>query len=112
VRLDVIQAHPLGGRNPPDRRDLIEDEILRFTRRDPQFPATEPGQIRKAGMRSDRHAFRLGEPDCAAKHGRIAGMEPGCDARRRHPVQKIAVGARGVRAERFADVGIQIDPRH
>jgi hypothetical protein len=53
VRLDVIHAQPLSGSHTPHRGDLIEDEVLSLSRRDPHFASAEPGEIRKAWMRAD-----------------------------------------------------------
>ena len=100
----------LGGGNAGDGRDLIEDEVLRLPRRNVQLAAAEAGEIGKTRVGADRDPVRGGEPDGRAQHRRVATVEPGGDVCRRDRGHEPGVVTDRVRAEGFADVGVEIDP--
>ena len=110
MRLDVPDRRALGGGDAGDGRDLIEDEVFRFPRRNVQLAAAEAGEIGKTRMCADRDTVRDGEPDGRAQHRGVATVEPGGDVCRRDRGHEPGVVTDRVRAEGFADVGVEIDP--
>jgi hypothetical protein len=81
VRLHVLQALAFCRGHTRNRRDLIQDEILSFARRDMQVAASEADEIREPRMRADGDAVLFGQADRVAQHRGIAAMEAGGDVR-------------------------------
>ncbi len=109
VRLYVLKAHAFAPRHSGNGRNLVEDQVFGFARREAHLAPPETGQILKARVRPDGDAVRVREADRLPEDARIAGVEPRGDARRGHRREQSLIVADSVGAEGFADVGVQID---
>ena len=109
VRLDVLEPHAFAGGDGRERADLVEHHVLDFFGGHGHVAAPEPCEIRQAGMGAHRNAGITGQPHGCAHDARIAGVIPARDIRRGDGLHQLGVAAKRPAAERFAEIGIEVD---
>ena len=109
MRFHVLEVQAFRRSHTGDRRDLIENEIFRFARRDLHRAASEADEVRDTRVRADRDAALPGQTNRLAQHARIAGVKTCRDVRRGDRLHQPGIVADGVGAERLAHVGVEVD---
>jgi hypothetical protein len=109
VRLYVLKAHAVAPRHSGNGRNLVEDQVFGFARREAHLAPPETGQVLEARVRPDADAVRVREADRLPEDTRIACVEPRGDARRGHRREEGFIIPDSVCAVGFADVGVEID---
>jgi hypothetical protein len=71
--------------------------------------ASEPCEIREAGMGAHGNAGITSQPHGRAHDARIAGVVTARDIRRGDDLHQLGVAAKRPAAERFAEIGIEVD---
>ncbi|HEX7140661.1 MAG TPA: hypothetical protein VF219_22605 [Vicinamibacterales bacterium] len=105
----MLQADAFGRGHTGHRRDLVENEVLGFGGADVQFSTPETHEVRKSGMRADGHAVLLRRTNRLTQDGGVAGMKSRGHVGRRDRTHQTGIVADRVRAEGFADVGVDVD---
>jgi len=108
----MLQLDACRAREPQQRADLIDNEIINFLRRHLHRAPAEASEIGKTRMRSDRNTECFGFGNGLSHHPRITTMEATGNVGRGDVRQYLPVRADLIGAKALTHVAIQINTLH
>ncbi|MNP31272.1 hypothetical protein D3C76_1243860 [compost metagenome] len=114
VRLDVLQAHPLGTGNFAQCTQLVKHVVDQLLGWRVDVPATEADKVTKTRVRTHRHAQGLGPLNGTAHGTGVASMKARGDVCRAYVAHQLVVDAvaNGPRTKSLTHVRVEIHHLH